>query len=61
MMMKLTDRKKMREKVLATPGKHYETKTYQYWIDNNGSLCRARLTHFDTMAMYNDWAIEVLD
>ena len=58
-MMKITE--KMREKVLATPEKVYNTKIYQYWITSNGSLCRARREDLDTMAMYDAGAIEVLD
>jgi hypothetical protein len=51
----------MRKKVLATPDKVYKTKVYQYWINGNGELCRARLSDLDTMAMYEDSAIEILD
>lgn len=60
-MMKITDREKMREKVLATPEKVYNTKKYQYWVNCNGSLCRARREDLDTIAMYDAGAIEVLD
>ena len=61
MMMTLTERKRMREKVMATDTKVYNTKKYQYWINGNDELCRARQDELDTMAMYNPGAIEILD
>lgn len=51
----------MREKVMATPEKVYKTKVYQYWINGSGQLCRAKLADLDTMSMYEDGALEVLD
>ena len=53
--------KAMYEKVMATPDKVYCTKMYQYWINGNGELCRARLSDLDTTAMLDSGAIEKLD
>lgn len=53
--------KAMHEKVMATATKVYETKIYQYWINEDGRLCRAYLSDLDTMAMYEPGAIEILD
>ena len=52
---------RMREKVMATPDKVYETKVYQYWLNSSGHLCRARLADLGTTAMLEPGAIEVLD
>ena len=57
MMMTFTERKRMREQVMKTDNKVYNTKKYQYWINGNGELCRARLDELDTV----DCEIEVLD
>ena len=57
MMMTITERKRMREQVMATDTKVYNTKKYQYWINGNGELCRARRDELDTV----DCEIEVLD
>lgn len=51
----------MRAKVMATPDKIHTTKTFQYWIDAAGHLCRARIEDLDTTAMLEDGAVEVLD
>ena len=51
----------MRVKVLKTDNYVYHTKAYQYWLDPGGHLVRARLSDIDTMAMYEQDAIEVLD
>lgn len=51
----------MRERVLSAPDKVYENEVYQYWIDASGHLCRAFLDDLDTMAMYEEGAIEILD
>ena len=58
-MKKIIER--MRQKVMASPDWVYETKTYQYWINGSGQLCRARLADLDTTAMLEPGAIEVLD
>lgn len=47
----------IREKVLATPDKVYSTKVFQYWINGNGELCRARKADLDTV----ECEIEILD
>lgn len=49
--------KAMREKVAATQTKVYNTKVFQYWLNGNGELCRARRSELDTV----DCNIEVLD
>ena len=51
----------MRSKVMQTLDKVYNTKVYQYWIDADGHLVRARLDNLDTVAMLDPEAIEVLD
>lgn len=51
----------IRKKALASYNKVYKTKVYQYWIDASGHLCRARIADLDTMAMYENGAIEILD
>ena len=40
--------KAIREKVAATQEKVYNTKVYQYWLNGNGELCRARRAELDT-------------
>ena len=57
MMMTHTERQRMREKVMATPDKVYNTKKYQYWINGSGELCRARQDELDTV----ECEIEILD
>ena len=49
--------KAMREKVMATQEKVYNTKVYQYWLNGNGELCRAKRDELDTV----DCKVEVLD
>ncbi len=49
--------KAMREKVMATQEKVYNTKVYQYWLNGNGELCRAKRDELDTL----DCKVEVLD
>ena len=49
--------KNIRDKCLKTFDKVYKTRVYQYWINGNGELCRARLEELDTP----DCKIEVLD
>lgn len=49
--------KAMREKVMGTQDKVYETKVYQYWLNGNGELCRARRNELDTL----ECKVEVLD
>lgn len=39
----------MREKVMGTEQKVYNTKVYQYWINGNGELCRAKRDELDTV------------
>ena len=51
----------IRKKVNAAPDKVYNTKVYQYWINGSGQLCRARLANLDTMEMYTENAIQILD
>ena len=51
----------IRAKTMAAHDKVYKTKIYQYWIDANGHLCRAKLANLDTTAMYNTNAIQILD
>ena len=60
---KMTPRKAeaMREKVLRSACQVYENEVYQYWIDANGHLCRAMLDDLDTLGMYENEAVEVLD
>ena len=53
--------KAMRQKVMATDDKVYNTRTYQYWINGSGELCRAKRSDLDTMAMYEEGAIEILE
>ena len=55
------DKNEMRKKVMQTRGKVYCTKVYQYWINSNGHLCRARRENLDTTEMYKQGAIEILD
>ncbi len=57
MMMTHTERERMRNKVMAADTKVYNTKVYQYWINSNGELCRARRDELDTI----NCEIEVLD
>lgn len=49
--------KNIREKVMATPDKVYNTKVYQYWINGNGELCRSRRDELDTI----ECQVEILD
>ena len=51
----------IRKKVLESDNKTYTTKIYQYWIDGNGHLKRARKQDLDTMEIYKENAIEILD
>ena len=48
------------DKVKAAPDKVYNTKVYQYWLNGNGELCRAKRTDLDTAAMLEPGAIEIL-
>lgn len=47
----------IRKKTLATQDKVYNAKIYQYWINSNGELCRARKTELDTI----ECKIEIID
>jgi len=55
--MNNTQIKTMREKVMATQEKVYTTKVYQYWLNGNGELCRAKRDELDTV----DCKVEILD
>lgn len=55
-MITFTERKRMLEKVLKTCDKVYNTKKYQYWVNGNGELCRARQDELNTA----DCEIEIL-
>lgn len=48
------------ETVKASPDKVVNTKVYQYWLNGNGELCRARRSDLDTTAMLEPDAIEIL-
>lgn len=50
----------IRQKVMQTPEKVYNTKAYQYWIDANGHLVRARVGDLDTTALLDPNAVEDL-
>ena len=50
----------IRQKVMQTPDKVYNTKIYQYWINAYGHLVRARLVYLDTMAMLDAETVEDL-
>lgn len=59
--MKIERINSIREKVMSSPDKVYNTKVYQYWINGNGELCRTKQENLDTMEMYNKDAIQILD
>ena len=59
--MKIERISSIREKVMQSPEKVYNTKTYQYWINGNGELCKAKRADLDTMKMYDKDAIQIIE
>ena len=47
----------IREKTIATEKKVYNTKVFQYWINGNGQLVRAKKQDLNTI----ECEIEILD
>lgn len=48
------------DKTKDATDKVYNTKVYQYWINGNGELCRAKRADLDITAMLEPGAIEIL-
>ena len=55
--MNKTQIERIREKTVAMENKIYNTKIYQYWINGNGQLARAKKKDLDTL----ECKIEILD
>lgn len=55
--MNKTQIERIREKTMTAENKVYNTKVFQYWINGNGELARARKTELNTI----ECKIEILD